>query len=55
MKRLGTKKTGERGRPARCVVRLAQRTPARGITGGLFGEAPKTASEALALPNPKHA
>jgi hypothetical protein len=47
--------SGERGRLARCVVRLAQHILKNDIAGMLFGEAPKRASEALALPNPKHA
>jgi hypothetical protein len=55
MKRVGTKKSGERGRPARCVVRLAQHILKRDIAGMLFGEASKRASEALALPSPEHA
>jgi hypothetical protein len=55
MKRIGTKNLGSAGALARCVVRLAQHTLHAAITGRVFGEAPKRASEALALPSRKHA
>jgi hypothetical protein len=55
MKRVGTKKVrGARApRPLCCAPRTIHSE--RGTTEGLFGEAPKRAGEALALPNPKHA
>jgi hypothetical protein len=55
MKRVAKKKSEECGRPAHCVVRLAQHTLCATFLGYFSAKAPKRPCEALALTKLEHA